>query len=373
MAFALLQPDEISTTSVTRNQGQMLLAHVESYCLLRRPTASEISVLKEMFYAMISKSGLPIRRQISIALARNPYTPRQIAIYLALEPVEVATPVLLYSPVLGDRDLEAILKRGDAGHARVIARRSELGANIVKMLYSASDNDPSLLDILERNPDNLQLLAGLKEEPAPDQLENSILPLEVVVADPVPSPTGKEKDLSGTLLDLAAKGGRLGSNLKKQARDIRRPTSVETGRRLLHAAKLGSVDRVTSEIYDACGLSTAVVRRFLDNQDAGRLASLFCTLELKTDIAARLLLLLCPTTGRNYPVFKRIMDEFRNLDREAAIKYFRQLDPEFEIRQSNHHIVPPAPQFMHLLRSRRREMLSQNSTAALPERSRQVN
>ena len=129
----------------------VLVDQVEQFSLLGRPGPEDISRLKEFFYALIGKTDKQQRRKVSVTLARCIYAPRTILIFLALEEIDIASPILLFSPVLKDEDLLNIIGKSSLDHARVIARRDKIGDSVIQSLKRKDDEKNTILKILEQN------------------------------------------------------------------------------------------------------------------------------------------------------------------------------------------------------------------------------
>lgn len=74
------------------------------------------------------------KKAASKLLADHPLTPRAIAIWLAMEPIEVGGAMLSRSPVLGQLDLMRIAKTCGNAHARCIAGRPDCGAALSRQV-----------------------------------------------------------------------------------------------------------------------------------------------------------------------------------------------------------------------------------------------
>lgn len=103
--------------------SSILLESTRQFCEINRPTIEDISTYKAFFYQFIDTLPDTDKRQVAAVLARNPYTPRPIGLYLAMDRLEVAAPFLLFSPILKEMDLKAISRKMGEEYAAVIKRR----------------------------------------------------------------------------------------------------------------------------------------------------------------------------------------------------------------------------------------------------------
>ena len=113
--------------------SSILLESTRQFCEKNRPTIEDISTYKAFFYQFIGTLPDTDKRQVAAILARNPFTPRPIGLYLAMDKLEVAAPFLLFSPILKELDLKAISRKMGEEYANVISRRKDgneiLGVN----------------------------------------------------------------------------------------------------------------------------------------------------------------------------------------------------------------------------------------------------
>lgn len=338
--------------------GDILIDQMETFCAMDRPKVSDIFTVKEMFYSLIAKTGTDQKRRISNVMARNPYIPRQLAMFMALQPIEVATPVLLFSPVLGERDFMAILEKCDKSHAYIIARRPDLTARMVSQLHSIDNNNRSLEGVLENKSNARERF----KKSGRIGMQPIRPPLKVAASNPEPLRTAapvaaqvQAQDRREELLRLA----RLGKNAKIPPKRKPEPQAPKFkpaafGQRLIALLHDSDYDRVSSEIEAVCGLSRRIVMQYIRETNAGTLASILYLLSVPHYTAARILLMLCPKIGRDHSIFIRVMKEFSKLDRATAIEYFRTQDGNFSLPTKQHHIIEARPMLNALRRNSER-------------------
>jgi len=339
-------------SSKQETSGKLLLGQVQNFSLLARPRMADIHALKEFFYSLIGKTDADYRRQISILLSQNAYTPRQIAIFLALDPIAVATPILLYSPILGEKDFLNILERTGDDHAFVIAQRRSLPKRVLAVLQTKINARSTPLSGQANRPQKQTVIAASKELNA-EQTGSSATTARLT----------PRRDASSELLALAGKGGKLGTskprrNVSENPVNLRMLTNS-----LLTAARTQQFWQFSNAIERTCKLNAGHVRKLIEDKNAGNLATLFCALSLPEAVAGRLLLLLCPMVGRNHKIFQKIMHEYKKLDQKSAIAFFKRMDPNFGTLESRHHVVTPLPDFSLLLRNRRSDIQPIHSPA----------
>ena len=98
-----------------------------------------MSQYKEAFYLSIPHVGANTAQIVARSLSNCMETPRQIAMYFALEPIGIAAPFLIHGYQLGQLDLLQIIEKAGLSHARIIATRPDIGPSVVNRLRSLND------------------------------------------------------------------------------------------------------------------------------------------------------------------------------------------------------------------------------------------
>lgn len=230
---------------------------------LARPTRQDISVFRELFYQLADGSTKSERRVIAASLSRNPYTPRTILLYLALDDYDVAAPVLLFSDSLTEQDIRNLAIRVSRQSLEILCRRATLTPLAAQALLDAGgsrshellsrnvaiQSDPAIRELLgTRRRENIaSAAASLKRAPvqarvtatAPTvvaaqseishELTDTAAPASTDLEPNAPAPAEPETatvepatvDLSdprNLLVALAARGGNLGRAASQPAR-----------------------------------------------------------------------------------------------------------------------------------------------------------
>ncbi|MEM7214858.1 MAG: hypothetical protein AAF423_04880 [Pseudomonadota bacterium] len=326
----------------TRNQGSILVDHVEQFILINRPDRLAIRQLKEFFYSFISSTEDRQRRRISVALSRNHYTPRSILIFLGLEEIEIASPVLLFSKVLSEADLQNIIRRTDLAHARVIARRSHISTLTVQLLLSRDDDQDTLQKILRQNSsiqrefsEALKLGILNEAEMALWETPAAVKPFAPLSKNESESePPVKTRDLGQGLLEMANHGNRLRHDERPKQKG---PAFFQTEKlnvELIFAARSLQHDRFAEIINSACGLKQELTLEYIEQKDVGTFACLLSALEIPRSSAGRIMLLLFSHLGHDKSVFSEIMKRYDQLEKLKVVSFFTKLGAEFEVRSA---------------------------------------
>ncbi|MGI9351973.1 MAG: DUF2336 domain-containing protein [Rhizobiaceae bacterium] len=358
------EPDNFRRSLSGKNNA--LVDQAEQFSLLKRPGADEVSKLREFFYALVGKTGKEQRRRVSIALARCVYTPRAILIFLALDEIDIASPILLFSPVLKDSDLLNILEKAQLDHARVIARRDNIGDKVIRSLMQMDDEKLTIKKIMEQNKTLKSNLRKTDKSGNNDDKPNQITPAlsssaTLGVSKPkIPEPSKALKEISENLLSLANTGGKI----RKDPRPRTDRHSIEHDenfeQKLIALAREWRPSGLCRFLSLNCGLKANTILGYVENKDVGKFASLLSVLGVKKVAAGRVLLLQFPQIGQNKTVFSNVLERYEKLDTCKALQYFTSLEPEFGITNENSGNDPQSETLGRLLEGRRRSIQDSN-------------
>jgi uncharacterized protein (DUF2336 family) len=106
-----------------------------------RLSEAEKSLTAEVLIGLIKNAETNIRRSLSEKLAPRDDLPSGLLHYLAYDDIEVAEPVLLYSPLLGETDLLYIIHSKGQGHWQTIARRDNIADRVISLLVDKCDDE----------------------------------------------------------------------------------------------------------------------------------------------------------------------------------------------------------------------------------------
>lgn len=167
-----------SSSSSYRAAGKadrLLRAAVVSFCANARPTRREAAQFDDLSGPLLASASEETLRFMAATLSDSPYAPPALMRRLADLPVEISAPLLMRSPVLTPIDLLALIARHGLGHARAIARRTDLDQRIrliIRTLETASKNTSPATNqkSLEETRDRLRaMMHPAQENTAPVQ------------------------------------------------------------------------------------------------------------------------------------------------------------------------------------------------------------
>lgn len=113
---------------------RLFRAAVAGFCSLTRPSRREIAQLDDLTLPLFDCVPVEARRFAAAALSACKAAPQGLVRRLCDEPVEIAAPMLMRSPVLSDVDLIGLIGRHGLGHARAIGRRARLDPAIAALV-----------------------------------------------------------------------------------------------------------------------------------------------------------------------------------------------------------------------------------------------
>ncbi|MEM7068250.1 MAG: hypothetical protein AAF478_05135 [Pseudomonadota bacterium] len=344
-----------------QDKGTILVETVQQFTLLNRINLEELTKLKEMFYSLVSRTNKEQRRKMSVALARNPYAPRSILIFLALESIDVASPILLFSQALTEADIRSIIGKSEMGHKRVIARRDGVDNDTIHTLLDHDDENQTLGQILQQNRSIRAKLALVQEErsrslnPVPAALSATLDTLETGRQVPNQQDT---KDLSQSLLDLANVGGKIRPDPQITSFQQRLKHNTENlAENLIYSARSGNHREIGEYISIASNLPAKVTLQYIKQEDVGTFACLLYALDISRATAARVMLLVFPKLGRDGNLIKSVMDAYDRIELSTVLNYFRSVDSRFEVHKHKAEKAERASNLNRLLQHRRNSIL----------------
>lgn len=289
-------------------------ASVAAFCSLTRPTRREIAQLDQLAMPLYDRVSAETRRYVAAALSDSPYAPPELARRLADEPVEIAAPLLVRSPVLADVDLVGLIARRGVEHARVIARRGNLNpaiGRLVAALVAASGAVP------EEAP------AELSDPPSPAEEGAADAPDRIdAAARPVPAPASAGDGAGAARLALRAiMGGQSaapasGSSFSEAYRAARGADAIHAS--LKSALFSGRSAEFRAALASAVGIDERVARRISGARDLDDLVAAFRHLGLTEEQAFLLVCAASPGRFADLDAIRDFVDRYRALGRRAA-------------------------------------------------------
>ena len=264
-------------------KARLLIAAVQQFCDIKRPTGEDTEIFRELFYQLIDGCGRSDRRAISAALARAPYCPRPILIYLALESPDIAAPILLFSQALNETDIVTLANRFPKEHLKILCRRltlTETGARALARFGGAE-----CAELLAQNSALLQPVRS----PALNTSAENIPPVSTSMEIATGSGPTREFELREQVVRLAGFGNR---NRPTTPASVNGADNRLLATRLTQAARHGGNEALTRAIEEHCRIPVKTTAAILGSGSVENLAVLFRGLGIGTIPALQLILLI---------------------------------------------------------------------------------
>ncbi|MFZ1813232.1 MAG: DUF2336 domain-containing protein [Rhizobiaceae bacterium] len=328
-------------TIASRRNLSILGQAVRDFCELERPLQRDLATFKELFYQFVEGCTLTERRSLAASLATNPNIPRTIIFYFALDQVEVAAPVLLFSPIVNEADIASLARRCSVAHLRILARREDLTPAAANLLKKAGG--PTVAEILARNHALQPTPPAEAIQPEQDTARETEQVTRVAAVKPEETPSAERRESHASdgntrqkLLELAGRGGRLGA---ARSRDNQEQTlkekreQIEVGKQLLLLVRTGGVDSFVEGASIHTSISPDIIRAMIDKLDGQSLAVLLKGMGVDSLEASQLFLRLVAPAGRSMEAYTRMRNLYDRLAEERCKMTVRALAGTLKFEQ----------------------------------------
>ncbi len=108
-------------------------------------TVRESEMVADVLIDLIAEAGESVRKTLACRLSLLESVPLRLILQLANDDIDIARPVLITSPVLGDFDLLYIIKSQGSEYWKAIAARKRLANQVTEMLAGTKDVETALI------------------------------------------------------------------------------------------------------------------------------------------------------------------------------------------------------------------------------------
>jgi uncharacterized protein (DUF2336 family) len=258
----------------------LLRVLTDQFLASTRHTPQEEQQYTELVLRLIEETEIPARAAVAAKLARYPGAPRPVILQLARDLIEVAAPILRFSPGLTPADIAAIAQERGAAHAAVLAER------VTRALPEASTAPEAQAGAAAADAAELTELFF-----AADSAERRLI-LLMLEYGPMDAPT------SAAVLQRA---------------DILR---------LEQAAFAHNTDAVAREVVRATGASLALARRIVSDERGEPIVVVAKGMALPADVLQRMLLFVHPRVGQSIDRVYQLAALHGEISTEAARRLF---------------------------------------------------
>jgi hypothetical protein len=261
----------------------LLRVLTDQYVASPRHTPQEDEQYTELAMRLIDETDSASRAAVSARLARHPAAPRPVVLQLARDVLEVAEPILKYSPCLTAADCDAIASERGPSYAELIAERGK------------------------PRPPRPAEPAAPAAEPGPgarstaDAEAAELCELFFAAGSP-------ERRLILMTLDYVPSEPRAPPSILQRA-DIWRIES---------AALAHNTGGVVREIEQALGVSAALARRIVNDELGEPIVVAAKAMNLPNDVLQRMLLFINPTVGQSVDRVFELATLYSDISVDAA-------------------------------------------------------
>lgn len=103
--------------------------------------AQERALMLDILEKLLGEVAREVRHRLAVKLADAPGVPRELAVLLANDEIDVATPILISCPALEDIDLIEIIRNRSRQHILSVAMRRDLSTQVSDALVETGDKD----------------------------------------------------------------------------------------------------------------------------------------------------------------------------------------------------------------------------------------
>ncbi|WP_374367073.1 DUF2336 domain-containing protein [Dongia sp.] len=103
--------------------------------------AQERALMLDILEKLLAEVAREVRHRLAVKLAGAPGVPRELAVLLANDEIEIATPILMQSPALEDLDLVEVIRNRSRQHILAVAMRRDLSTQVSDALVETGDKD----------------------------------------------------------------------------------------------------------------------------------------------------------------------------------------------------------------------------------------
>ena len=352
-----------------QTKDDMLILATNRFCDLDTHSRLTMEQYSEAFNLLIGQVSKATRQIVARRLAHSSFTPRSVALYLAMEPISVAMPIVAHSEVLGQLDVLRIIDRMGLDHARAAAGRLDIGPSLVRALkelddeqvmIALEDNDALLGNLEQRNVDALfaqiensqteislalanQRIEQIAETEAEleEEIESPSLPETTILSEqqseilaestPATLPeatTAPLNDAERALLAAAGRGNR--TDLPAMAQPME--NDFNFGDAFEKVARAHSHQGMAVLMQKRFGLSLDTAQLVLQDRSGDTLAVLLSAAEVPAAQANRIQLLTHPTVGLSSHNALRAVRFYAQLNTESSLaavaKWPKAKDPK---------------------------------------------
>ena len=312
----------------------LLRVLTDQYLLSPTHTPEEERHYTELAMRLIDETDIPTRAAIAAKLAPHAIAPRSIMLQLARDMLDIAEPVLRYSPLLTPADCEAIIAERGPLYGDIIAQRGQpketpAAPEPVGVRPTPSMQRPSpspavevALAELKRVKEQLEQTAKLKLEP---EAEAKPEPVPEPEAETVEQPdAGTQADELCELFFAAGSPERrlILINLEFATWEAPAPAPMQRVDvwHLESSALKHNTSALIRELERALGVSHRQARRIVEDEQGEPIVVAAKAMCIPADVLQRILLFMNPRIGQSVDRVYELAALYNEINVEAACR-----------------------------------------------------
>ncbi len=341
-----LETKNASTTADSEHRSRILYDATIQFCARQgRDRISGAEQYKKLFNTLIDGIDVKTKKLISSHLARNCNTPRSIAYYLAMEPIDIAAPFLLISKVFWERDLLQLADKLGSSQLLILARRSDITPLVAGVLIARDDK--LINQVLSKNP-----TLRLHEHATEMRTDQSVNIAEEATV--VHSVAPKSESPAGELLKLAQLAGK-GKNTDQV---IGYGDQHPIGDRLLKHAKSNNRALIAREIAEHIGMEFEPVEKIVMHKNCQSLVLFLKGLELTKRETSQLLVMLNYSVAQNISQLNQCLEHYDSFTTSQCRDVMRNLGArKLSDKQDHQSEIPDNTALNNAIAVRRRQIV----------------
>ena len=304
---------DLARASERKRDTALLRATTELFVLDLEHDGDEIRRYEQLALHFLPKVAPEDRGFVAERLAICGDAPHAVIAMLARDVIEVASPVIRHSTVLGPIDLLSVIATTDVEHHRTIAQRAGLAPEVGRALRLTGD-----AGVIAHLKDGGSMRESAEDRP--DSQGNT-----AVTGRPLPSTDHSDPwrflgfDRRGRLNVIADTASRLANSDHAETRthpDIAF-RSILSAARIVGFARSGQLPAIIAAISEGLDLPADLVSAAVDDAGGELLAILLKALRLD-DVQARQVFLLASPSGRDVHGFFPLSDLYAGMEPTVA-------------------------------------------------------
>ncbi len=342
----------------SKSHNDLLLLATDRFCHAGEYDRLTVNQYTQAFYMLAEHASEFTAQVVARSLARCEATPRSIILYLGMQPISVATPILKHAPQLTQVDIAKILEEKGIEHARSLSTRADIGPQLVQRLKEKKDAiinanlngsaNPLTAPTIERTKS-----VARREVPLPNRAtapaQAATLPADLQPnvhtthkqkhseeLGPIAAAARKKLVASAAeekLLAAAARGGRLDTASEAVQATVAPDSPAGQSRRISaehfadafeKCARTNSRQAMTVLMRERFGLMPETAQQIFDDRSGDTLGVLLKSNGIDSAGANRILMCTFPEIGLSIRNAKRAIRFYSQLSQSSCLKAVAQ-------------------------------------------------